>query len=194
MTHEESSFQTKVLLSSALKELMCHKQFSQISVAEIVRKSNVNRKTFYYHFSDIYDLLKWTLDQEAINALKEYNYQKDYDTALQFIIDYVMDNAPFLNSVYDSVGHEVIQRLFSPDFQILGARIIESAEAEAEIKLPEDFRMFLSDIYIESTVAIIVNGIRNPEKYSREKLIEYCKLSIPPLLPAAINAYKQSLK
>ena len=53
MTNEEVFFQTKKALTDALKKLMSQKAFSKITVSEIIRMCNVNRKTFYYHFEDI---------------------------------------------------------------------------------------------------------------------------------------------
>ena len=34
---------------------MKQKPFSKITVSELIRECNVNRKTLYYHFEDIYD-------------------------------------------------------------------------------------------------------------------------------------------
>ena len=64
MTNEELSLHTKKQLAEALKSAMLHKSFSKISVKDIVEVCGINRKTFYYHFQDIYDLLRWTLDLE----------------------------------------------------------------------------------------------------------------------------------
>ena len=58
MTNAELSLQTKKEIAQTLKPFMRETPFSQITVSEIIRTSNINRKTFYYHFSDIYALLK----------------------------------------------------------------------------------------------------------------------------------------
>ena len=50
---------TKRALAAALKELMEQKPFSKINVAEICEKCGMNRKSFYYHFKDKYDLVNW---------------------------------------------------------------------------------------------------------------------------------------
>ena len=57
MKQEEISFNTKKKLSAILKEEMKHKPFEKITVSELIEKCEINRKTFYYHFNDIYDLL-----------------------------------------------------------------------------------------------------------------------------------------
>ena len=54
----ESSI-TKNALADALKSLMLEKNFEKISVSDICDRCSMNRKSFYYHFRDKYDLLNW---------------------------------------------------------------------------------------------------------------------------------------
>lgn len=70
MKYEVVSLNTKKMLSGALKNAMKSKSLSKITVSELNEACGVNRKTFYYHFQDIYDLLKWTLEQEELRLLK----------------------------------------------------------------------------------------------------------------------------
>ena len=63
---------TKRALAAALKELMEHKAFEKISVSDICEACNMNRKSFYYHFKDKYDLVNWIYYTEFIEvALKK---------------------------------------------------------------------------------------------------------------------------
>ena len=57
MKHEEISLNTKKALAEALKLAMKKKPFQKITVSELIEACHVNRKTFYYHFEDIYALL-----------------------------------------------------------------------------------------------------------------------------------------
>lgn len=66
MKHEIASMRTKKALADSLRKIMTHKSFSKITVSEIIADCGVNRKTFYYHFEDIYALLHWMLEQESI--------------------------------------------------------------------------------------------------------------------------------
>lgn len=74
---------TKLMLANALKELMQDKSFEKISIKEICEKCNMNRKSFYYHFKDKYDLVNWIFDTE-FSAIA---YNKNYDDAWMLIID-----------------------------------------------------------------------------------------------------------
>ena len=61
---------TKRALATSLKELMAEQPFGKINVAQICERCNMNRKSFYYHFKDKYDLVNWIFDTEFIELLK----------------------------------------------------------------------------------------------------------------------------
>ena len=56
---------TKKALAGALKELMDTKPFQKISVSDICERCQMNRKSFYYHFKDKYDLMNWITTQNS---------------------------------------------------------------------------------------------------------------------------------
>ena len=51
---------TKLALANALKAQLQKKFLDDITVKELVEACEINRQTFYYHFQDIYDLLRWS--------------------------------------------------------------------------------------------------------------------------------------
>lgn len=55
---------TKMAMANSLKSLMQKKSFQKISINDICAGCNMNRKSFYYHFKDKYDLLNWIFDTE----------------------------------------------------------------------------------------------------------------------------------
>ena len=57
---------TKLALSGALKELLEEQSFEKISVSDICERCGMNRKSFYYHFKDKYDLVNWIFDTEFV--------------------------------------------------------------------------------------------------------------------------------
>jgi len=62
---------TKRALATALRELMEEVPFDKIQVAHICERCNMNRKSFYYHFKDKYDLVNWIFDTEFIALANE---------------------------------------------------------------------------------------------------------------------------
>ena len=110
-----TSENTKKMFANALKGLLKKKKLSQISVKELVEICGVNRKTFYYHFEDIYALLKWTLEQEAINLFDRYDLINEHTKAIEFALDYIESNLDVLKNIVRSLGGAEIRNFFFND-------------------------------------------------------------------------------
>ena len=186
MTHEESSLKTKKMLCASLKEIMKHKPFSKITVSELIKHCNVNRKTFYYHFEDIYGLLKWMLEQEAFEIVREFDVLSDYEAVFHFVIDYVEQNAYFLNCIYDSVGRDELKRFFYQDFIGIVENIVKESEEKLNVSIDEDFRFFLCDFYTEALAGMLINLFQNQESIKRAKLLQYVTVILQTSLPAVL--------
>ena len=61
---------TKLLIKQAYLDLIKEKQTGKITVKDICEKSEINRSTFYLHFSDP-DMVLRELEDETIQTLKE---------------------------------------------------------------------------------------------------------------------------
>lgn len=70
---------TKHALAAALQELMTELPFEKINVAQICERCNMNRKSFYYHFKDKYDLVNWIFDTEFIALIRDERLEVSYD-------------------------------------------------------------------------------------------------------------------
>ena len=77
---------TKSALASALKELMETTPFAKITVSDICAKCNMNRKSFYYHFKDKFDLVNWIYDVEYLSHVQIGENLIGWDSVLIFVI------------------------------------------------------------------------------------------------------------
>ena len=116
-----NSIITKHVLANALKDLMEEKSFSKISVADICEKCGMDRKSFYYHFRDKYDLVNWIFDVEFIEVMlkKAPADNKDILTNLSF---YFYENHSFYRKALSVTG----QNSFSDHFRELCYNAIRS--------------------------------------------------------------------
>ena len=70
---------TKNALAAALRRLMKDQGFEKISVSEICEECGMNRKSFYYHFKDKYDLVNWIFYDEFLTDLQVASYETGWD-------------------------------------------------------------------------------------------------------------------
>lgn len=74
-----ASKRTKQLLATGLKELAATTPLRKIRVGELCARCGVDRRTFYYHFRDIYDLAAWIFDQTVDDHIpfeKDHSYER----------------------------------------------------------------------------------------------------------------------
>lgn len=186
MKYETTTLNTKKMLSESLKKLLEKKPFFQITIKELTTDCGLNRNTFYYHFEDINSLLKWTLEQDAINIMKTFNLMIDYEEALTFALDYIDSNSKVLNNIYNSVGQHELKRFFYQDFYEITASLINRAGQQMERAVPSDFKEFLCQFYTEALAGMVLEAIANPTLRHSETTIPYIssilKNSIPHIL------------
>ena len=90
---------TKNALASALKKLMEQEDFSKISVGDICEDCGMNRKSFYYHFRDKYDLVNWIFDTEFIMAASKNDFQSEWEL-LEDICRYLYQEQNFYSHAF----------------------------------------------------------------------------------------------
>lgn len=173
MKHEVTSYNTKKLLAETLKKLMRRKAFSKITVSELIADCGVNRKTFYYHFEDIYALLKWMFDQEAVEVVKNFELVADYKEAIRFVMDYVERNDHIINCAYDSIGRDGMMRFFYADFMGVIVSVMDAKGKSLHICLEPEFKNFVAKFYAEALAGILIDWVKERDKQDKEKMLDY---------------------
>lgn len=173
MKYEATTYNTKKMFADALKQAMSHKPFSKITVSEIVAACGVNRKTFYYHFEDIYALLLWILKEEAINVVKEFDLPAQRREALFFVMDYVEENSYLINCAYDSLGRDQLRNFLYTDFISVTTELLEQVEILSGHKLEPPYKEYLAKFYAEGLAGMLIDWIKHRSDLDREQTADY---------------------
>lgn len=189
MRNEEISYMTKRTLADSLKKHMKKKSLSKITISDIVKDCNVNRKTFYYHFIGIEELFKWMLEEEAVHVVKGIDIRKDHKKAILFVMDYIENNQDILNCAYDSIGREGLKDFFYDDFYEIVSTLVKSAEDEMELVLDEDFRDFLCKMYAGAIANMIIDYFYSKKHVDHEKIAGYITTIISASIGSSIKSY-----
>lgn len=190
MKHETTTLMTKKAMAASLKKFMKVKPLDKITVSEIVEDCGVNRKTFYYHFTDIYALVKWMFEEEAIDVVKKFDVIIDYNDAMRFIMNYVDENKYICNCAINSLGRDELKRFFQNDFCSITRNIVD--QLSEGMVVPEDYKEFLVKFYTDALAALLIDWIQNKEDIDREKVIKYFSITLYSAIKQALeNAEKE---
>ncbi len=140
---------TKKALATALKELMEEMPFEKINVSAICQRCDMNRKSFYYHFKDKYDLVNWIFDTEFIAVVTENKKEHTAEERVFFmkrICEYFYDNRTFYRRALQIKGQNSFSDHFREYIQpLLKARIIFLLGDENSVDFDEFTMDFLTD-------------------------------------------------
>lgn len=187
MKQTATSYRTKRILADALKNTMKSKEFSKITVTELIQDCGLNRKTFYYHFEDIYALLQWMFEEEAIEIVKKFDLLIHYEEAIRFIMNYIDENSYFISCACFSIGREEMKRFFYADFVGVVTAVIDEAEKNMQLTIDPDFKIYVAKFYTEAIAGMLLDWVQEKDKSDREKVIGY----LTALIEAALQSMRQ---
>ena len=133
---------TEHALALALKDMMSHQPIDSISVLELSRKCGISRKTFYYHYHDIYDLLTQVFLEEKIPGV---TLAEDYRALVECVFNYYRSNEQFINAAVNSAGKELFYEFIYNAFYTSGLRFINKLDSDKI--LPPATRKSISRFY-----------------------------------------------
>lgn len=97
-------------LTAAMFVLLSRRNFNQVTVNDICEEALVSRATFYAHFNDKYDLLKYLLDH---NVLDELTIEGEYQNITSDINGFIAKNSKALKNVVEDANDETLEILYN---------------------------------------------------------------------------------
>lgn len=106
------SLTTKRAFSGAMKKLVAEKSFEKISIGEICELCEMNRKSFYYHFHDKYELVIWIFNNEFLHRVRARTDKDAWET-LERLARYFYANKIFYRKILTVSGQNSFIEYFS---------------------------------------------------------------------------------
>ena len=121
-------------LAEALCQLLEAKTLEKITVKDIVARCGVNRQTFYYHFHDVYDLMRWIFEREAANLAQTVREAGgDWRQELHTITDVLRSKRHLVINAYRSVNRRDLERYLMQGYGPVIRRIVDQAAVGLDV-------------------------------------------------------------
>lgn len=180
---------TKRALETSLKKLLLKKPINKITISDITDDCGVNRMTFYYHFTDIYDLARWACMEDAEQAIAN---NKTYDTWQQGflnIFNAVLENKPFIVNVYHALDREQIENYLNTQTHELLMGVIE--EQATGMFISEKDKEFIADFFKYAFNGIMLNWIADDMKEDPKYIVDRVSVLISGDITRALNSFRR---
>ena len=100
---------TKKAITDTFIALLNEKRLDRITVKDIVAKCGVSRKTFYYYFDDIYDLLEKLLEDMKQNSVSRITDTASLEAEFSKLAEFVKNNKKAVQHIYNSDFREKLE-------------------------------------------------------------------------------------
>ncbi len=148
---------TKSALAIALKNLMMEKPFEKISVSDICESCGMNRKSFYYHFKDKYDLVNWIFYMDFIGSIKLDSYQTAWDVIEDFCEKFYSERDFYVEAFQITGQNSFREYVIDTIRPIVGFFI---GDYYAEQNKLDFFTISLGDILITAIMRWLMDGMQ----------------------------------
>ena len=135
--------ETKEIIADGFLTLLNGKNPDKITVKDICKQSNISRETFYYHFTDKYDLFKWIYKQNLRKRILNNSQESSWtDLIRKTIADALANRGLFKKTMKDASSPEYSKIIFDALYEFY---VEELSQGQSDGKLPEQVE---ADIYI----------------------------------------------
>lgn len=170
------SQQTKERLASALKQLMAQKPLNKITIQEITSLCDIKRQHFYYHFEDIYDLMRWMFQREAMSLLEQYEGTQLWQDGILQLFQYLQENREVCRSAMRShEGRKYIKHFFVTDIHAIirhTVEIIVEKIYEDDADIAKEVEM-LTQFYTHALIGALENWLEEESQYTPEEIVNF---------------------
>ncbi len=150
---------TKNALASSMKRLMKEKAFSKISVIDICEGCGMNRKSFYYHFKDKYDLVNWIFYTDFIGLVNTRQYENGWDLLVS-VGELFYEDQEFYRAALKIEGQNSFREYFHESMAPIVSFFLKDICAADLIEDEEIFITFFCDAYLSAVVRWLEDGCR----------------------------------
>lgn len=182
-----NSLLTKKALAASLKKLMARQKLNKITVNDIAADSGVNRQTFYYHFHDIFELLGWIYQTEALESIGCY---KSYDTwgeGFRRVFHYIETNRGFCLNTLESLGRNHLDDYLYSVTSGLIMGVVNEIPGSGGVA--ETDKQFIVNFYTLAFTGLIVQWMRNGMQESPELIVRKLQELIKGHFPKAVETF-----
>ena len=173
---------TKKLLRDALLAILEHKSIDQITIKELCEKADLNRSTFYLHYSCPLDVLKEMESQvisDSVERLEKVTPDLDSIDTIATFLEYIKENENVFSALLCQNGQDGFRKRFIAECL--------SHYADAIIfDMEDEKRQYVYQFLVNGSLAVLQSWIANDFRPDARSIAEM----VYNLSDNAIKAYK----
>lgn len=101
---------TKIAIQKEFIKMLNETSLHNITVTSLSKRCQINRNTFYYHYTDLYQLLSEIFESELDIVIDEYNDTLSWEESFLLATHFALENKKAIYHIYNSLRREDLEK------------------------------------------------------------------------------------
>lgn len=178
---------TQKAILSTFEQMLEEMPFEKITVSALVRRCEISSNTFYYHYSDIYDLLDVWLRGELSTYANGKPPYDDWKYAAKAFLTDCMDHSTIIYHIFNSVSRDRMERFVFT----LGADVFYRlvSQRAASHTVPEEKLREIADVCRYSFAGLFLRFVWGRMKEDIDVLVDGYGALLEDFVESAVKKY-----
>ncbi|MBR6939603.1 MAG: TetR/AcrR family transcriptional regulator C-terminal domain-containing protein [Clostridia bacterium] len=183
------STNTKNLIFRTFVEILGEKPFDKITVRDIVERANVNRNTFYYYYSDIYELLEEMFTREFTEMVAEHRNGFRWLVGFSNLLTTAYNNKKIINNICASRSYEYLENYMFKSCKIILSEFIHEISEGRNIS--EDIVDFTASFYMYAIIGTLSEWFRTGMYETPDNMLKKFMVVFETIIPTMMRTQRQ---
>lgn len=174
---DKRSLKTRKRLEDVLFDLLKVNDINKITVKEVTTIADINRSTFYDHYSDIYDLLE-SVQNRVIYSINTINknvtlssFSHNDFNELSILLEYIKENKEIFKILLNGQGN---MQFITTLKRIITEKFLKDILGKSDYPNKEHYEL-VSSFFISGCIGLIQNWVKNDTNIKIEELTKIMK-------------------
>ena len=179
----------KASIIDSFKQLLNKKSIDKITVKEICEHCDVNRQTFYNHFTDIMDVFKFIFFEELAIEIAQNRTFENWSGGFLATMNYLKKNSKMILHVFkSSYWPEANTYLTNLSSRLLDD-VVEDCALKMGVKLKDKDQNFIINFYRHVFNGLLIDWVSEGMEEEPEIILKKLLIMITGSIPRSVDAF-----
>lgn len=162
---------TKELIKEEFLKMLETHSFKDITIGKLAERCEINRNTFYYHYDDIYTLVREILQDELDKVDEEFNATYSWEESLLHALSFILDNKKAAQNMFKSIDKEDVDAYLYQICRGVMKKYVDQECDSKRIRAQEEDKALIVSFYRAALAGLLNQWMEEGMEASYESII-----------------------
>lgn len=179
----------KVVIIDSFKQLLNKKSIDKLTVKGVCEHCDVNRQTFYNHFTDIMDVFKFIFFEELSIEIAQNRTFETWGGGFLATMNYLKRNSKMILHVYNSSYWPEAYNYITDLSSRLLYDVVDECEKKLGVKLKNKDQKFIVNFYRHVFNGLMTDWVSEGMEEEPEIILKKLLIMITGSIPRSVEAF-----